>query len=344
MPGYTSGVAGQGISVSVRGRAGRPIGRAIFGGLLLASVVCLPTCVRGAEASTDPSAVTPAGVTPAAEAPQAAELFAAIGRGAVEAKVVVRDQYNARVILRNKTGAPLTLRIPDTFAARPILAQQGFFGLTGPTAGRSQPQPQAVSGPFGSQSGNQGFNAGSGQGGRNGNFFGNGNVFNIPPESVRSIPVSCFCVELGKPNPRSIHPYELVKFEEVGGDPQLAAVFERYARGDLDQVAVQAAVWHLSDDESWDELGKLSRPIALNADEPVFTRRQLQLARELVAYAARQAAEHPARYAAVAATARSAGSLAKTPESPPASTGDAGRSTPSSAEKYRTIRGIHARR
>jgi hypothetical protein len=341
MPSYTSGVAGQGTSSSVRSgvrslragllRVGRSIGRAIFGILLLVPAIVLPASASGAEA---PSVSKPT------DKSAAAELFAAIDQGAVEAKVVVRDQYHARVILRNKTDAPLTLRLPDAFAARPILAQQGFQFPSPNQSQNKQTQPQAVSGPFSSQSNNQ-----SNQGQQNTNFFGNGNVFNIPPESVRSVSISCFCVEMGKPNPRSIHSYELVRFEQVGGDPQLAAVFDRYARGDLDRESVQAAVWHVVNDKSWDELGKLSRKIALNADAPIFTRAQLQLARDLVAHAAKQAGEHPERYAARPATTRPASGVARSNASAaePA-VGDAGRPIPSSAEKYRTIRAINARR
>jgi hypothetical protein len=347
MPSYTSGVAGQDIPSSVRSGAGciratRPIGRAIFGILLLSTVICLPVSGFGAESRTDKQA----GRETTATGETAAELFAAIDQGTVEAKVIVRDQYHARVILRNKTDAPLTLKLPDAFAARPVLAQQNFPFPSG-NQNQQQPQPQAVSGPFSSQSGNQGFNFGGNQGGQNQNFFGNNNVFNIAPESVRSISIKCFCVELGKPNPRSIHPYELVKFGEVGGDPKLAAVFDRYARGDLDREAVQAAVWHVVNEKSWDELGKLSRRIALNADAPIFSRQQLRLARDLVDYASREAAAHPDRYAveagAVALAVEPAPGVTETADSK-AGKSVVDRPVPSSAEKYRTVRGIQARR
>jgi hypothetical protein len=342
MPSYTSGVAGQDIPNSIRVGAGGPVGRAVLfrAALVLTGCIAPVTWAAAAERPSKDLAANDRTST-AAAANGAAELFSAIDKGTVEVKVVVRDQYHARVILRNKTDAPLTLRLPDAFAARPVLAQQNFgFPSTGQNQNQGQSQPQAVSGPFGSQSSSQGFNFGSGQGqGANNNFFGNNNnVFNIPPESVRSVRVACFCVELGKPNPRSIHSYELVKFDEVGGDPQLAALFERYARGDLDREAVQAAVWHVANEKSWDELGKLTRRVALNADAPIFTRRQLEFARDLVAYAARQAAEHPERYAADPA------SLAKSDDSSSAESAGADRIVPSSAEKYRTVRGINARR
>ena len=332
MPSNTIGVAGQGIPESSRTGAGRSIGRAAFvrGLLVLAGCMAAGTSAWSAE---------PPAKEAAAKQAAAAELFAAIDDGTVEARVIVRDQYHARVILRNKTDAPVALRLPDVFAARPILAQQGFpFPATNQNQNQRQTQPQSVSGPMGSQGGNQGFNMGGQQ---NQNFFGNNNnVFNIPPESVRSVSIACFCVELGKPNPRSIHPYELVKFDEVGGDATLAAVFERYARGDLDREAVQAAVWHVVNDKSWDELGKLSRKIALNAEAPIFSERQLRLARDLTAHAAREAAEHPERFADKTSQ-RSAKRVA---ESPRPVADDAGRSVPASTEKYRTIRGINASR
>ena len=330
MPSNTIGVAGQGIPESSRTGAVRSIGRAAF----FRGVLVLAGCTAAVTSNvTSTGGAEPAAKEPAAEQ-AAAELFAAIDAGAVEARVIVRDQYHARVILRNTTDAPVALRLPDVFAARPILAQQNF-AFPSMNQNQRQTQPQSVSGPM-AQSGNQGFNFGGNQGqGANQNFFGNNNTFNIPPESVRSLSIACFCVELGKPNPRSIHPYELVKFDEVGGDSTLAAVFQRYARGDLDREAVQAAVWHVVNDKSWDELGKLSRKIALNAEAPIFSERQLRLARNLATYAAREAAEHPERYLG-----KTESSIAKKNE--PAA--DAGRSTPASAEKYRTIRGINARR
>ncbi len=216
------------------------------------------------------------------------DLFAAREQGLVGVRVVVRDRQHARVIVKNRTEGPLTIALPAVFAARPVLAQQGFFGNGSTT---QAPAPQPVAGPMQFNSA-RGVNAGVGA---NQNFFQPGdNMFNIAPESVRSLPVSCFCLAHGRPDPRSSVPYELVPAEEAGVDATLTALLLRYGREQLDHEAMQAAVWHAADGKSWRELASMSRRIALNAEEPIFTGAQLRAAKtwaEAATVAARRKAE-----------------------------------------------------
>lgn len=216
------------------------------------------------------------------------DLFAAREQGLIDVRVIVRDRHHARVIVKNRTAGPLTVALPAVFAARPVLAQQGLFG-NGSTS--QAPAPQPVAGPMQFNSA-RGVNAGNAA---NQNFFQPGNnMFNIAPESVRSLSVSCFCLAHGRPDPRSSMKYELVPAEEAGIDATLTALLLRYGRERLDHEAMQAAVWHVVDGKSWRELASLSRRIALNAEEPIFTGAQLRAAKswaEAATVAARRAAE-----------------------------------------------------
>lgn len=239
-----------------------------------------------------------------AEAPKPAEvkdLYAAVASGAVEARVIARDAYHLRVFLKNPGKEAVRLQLPAVIAARPVdwavaqepakqnLAQQNFFNPgannagAGPFGQSSQGggKTQAVSGPppFGITA-----NSANNQQGQN-------NIFAIPPESTREFRVPTVCVEHGKPNPRSIVKYELVRPEEVGVGPELADALASYGRGESDQEAMQAAAWHLANGKTWDELRKMSRMAAINAQTPVFTSRELAAARRLVEASRQRVAE-----------------------------------------------------
>lgn len=57
------------------------------------------------------------------------DLFEAVNDGKIEVKLVVKNGEKARIITRNKTEQPLTIEIPEAFAAVPVLAQnQGGGG------------------------------------------------------------------------------------------------------------------------------------------------------------------------------------------------------------------------
>ena len=68
------------------------------------------------------------------DAAGAVDLFQAIDQGQIDVKVFPKDSSQLRVIVENKTDKPLTVKLPDAFAAVPVLAQ---FGAPLPPA----PQP-----------------------------------------------------------------------------------------------------------------------------------------------------------------------------------------------------------
>lgn len=62
----------------------------------------------------------------------AVDLFAAMDAGNIDAKLIVKDIKNARLVVRNMTDKPLTIKLPEAIAAVPVLAQaQGGGGGAG---------------------------------------------------------------------------------------------------------------------------------------------------------------------------------------------------------------------
>lgn len=222
---------------------------------------------------------TALGAEPAEQSPAGHDLFQAIQDGKVEAKVIARDPNHVRVFLKNPAKNPVSVKLPDVLAARPILAQ-GFFNGGGGGGGQgfgfnnssssSMQVPQAVGG------------ATPGTSARSG-----GTVFNIPPESVREMRLETVCLEHGKPNPKSSVTYELAKLEDVCKEPAVESLLIRYGRGDLDRDVVQAAAWNLANGLAWRDLQSMTEPVAGNAVKPVYSSDQLSAARRL-AEAAKQ--------------------------------------------------------
>ena len=56
------------------------------------------------------------------------EMFAAMKSGEIDVKFIPKDDREARVMFKNKTKRPLSVRLPAAFAAVPVLAQRGGGG------------------------------------------------------------------------------------------------------------------------------------------------------------------------------------------------------------------------
>src|SRR5690348_11324911 len=85
--------------------------------LLGYALAFVPFLLHGAPPATNKKA-----------AEQAVELFAGMEAGQVEAKIIPKDAKEGTLTLKNKTDKPLTIRMPEAFAAVPVLAQIGGGG------------------------------------------------------------------------------------------------------------------------------------------------------------------------------------------------------------------------
>jgi len=262
----------------------RSIAVALCGITLFASMlpaVAREPVRRGRSRTVNASAAT-------SSASQASELFAAEADGLVAVKYIPNDSRSAQVIITNRTSKPLSLRLPAAFAGVPVLAQMGMGGGGGAAAGFGAGGigggPQATGGGLGGQ----GMN---GMGGGGGAGAAGGGAFSIPPQKTRVLRVTTVCLEHGKPEPSSRHPYKLAAVESFSTDPKLAVVLESLGRGELSQKVAQAAAWNLSNGLSWERLAAEKIDHAGGVpDEPYFTAAELLAAQRVVAIATQQAA------------------------------------------------------
>jgi hypothetical protein len=188
-------------------------------------------------------------------------MFAAMKAGQLDVKFIPKNDTEARVIIKNKTGKPLSVRLPEAFAGVPVVAQRGA-GAGG--AGGAGGLGLGGGGNNNNNSGggmNQGMGGGMGMGGMGMGGMGGGGMggmgmgmMNIRPEQVAKVKVACVCLEHGKDIPHAKIPYEIKPINDFNQDPAVQQVLALLGAGEIDQRAAQAATWHLANGMSWQEL------------------------------------------------------------------------------------------
>jgi hypothetical protein len=203
------------------------------------------------------------------------DLFAGMESGDLQVKFIPKNDRDASLVITNETKQPLSVKLPDAFVGAPILAQAAVGGGGTRTRTGNNTQNQTVGG------------------GGGGGFGGGGGGFNIAPEAVAKIKLPIVCLEHGKKDPASTVPYEIRPVESFTQDDRVKEVLTMLGDGNLDQRAAQAAAWHFSNGMSWDELANKKIHHLQGADEPYFSRAELQLALQVAARAEMLAKDHP---------------------------------------------------
>ena len=203
------------------------------------------------------------------------EMFAGMKSGQIAVKYIPKSDREGTVIIHNKSDKPLNVKLPEAFAARPVLAQ--FGGVGGFDGGGGMGAGMDGGGGGGQNQAQMGGMGGMGMG-MGGMGMGMGGMMNIAPEKVGKAKTVCVCAEHGKPDPNPRVAYEILPVEEYTSDPQVQEFARLFGTGKIDQRVAQATAWHLLNDMSWNELAakkidRLGRP-----DEPYFTRQQLHAA------------------------------------------------------------------
>lgn len=216
---------------------------------------------------------------PAAKAPaQTVDLFDAMKSGDIEVKLIAKDSTEGNVTIKNKTDKPLTIKLPEAFAAVPILAQ-GFGGggmmgggMDGGMQGGGGQQGLGGGGMMGGGGGMMGGGGGM-QGGGGGGFF------NVAPDKVAKAKVVVVCLDHGMKDPNARVPYKLIPLESYAKTAEVAELVKMLAKGQIDQHSAQAAAWHLQNGLSWEKLAAKIGAKHLNGSvEPYFTTVHLQRA------------------------------------------------------------------
>ncbi len=234
------------------------------------------------------------------------ELFDGIQSKQLEVKVIALGSHRANVIIENKAQVPVMVRLPEVFAAVPVLGQfggpvggqlgigggQGGGLLGGGQFGAGQGGGlnggqggggQGLGGGFGGAQGGQGGGGqfGIGGGGQNGGVFGGGGrgMFRVEPDRPGKLQVEMVCLEHGKPDPNPRMKYTIVPLEQLNGNPKVNELCKLLAEGKVKQNIAQAAAWNIANGVSWEALAKKNRRESqYTGNEKYFTQDELRAA------------------------------------------------------------------
>jgi hypothetical protein len=212
------------------------------------------------------------------------EMFEAIKKGDINVKLIPKDSTQCRILIENKTDEPLNVKLPETFAGVPALAQFGGGGAGGGGGRSSRSSSGGSSGQNQSMGGGMGGMGGGGMG-------GGGGMFNVPPEKVGQFKVTTVCLEHGKDEPRAAIPYEIKPLESVTTKAGVRELCQSLGKTEMSQRAAQAAAWHLNNDMTWEELAAKRIKHANGTSEPYFTQQDLQAGMKIAAVAVKIAEE-----------------------------------------------------
>jgi hypothetical protein len=204
----------------------------------------------------------------------AVDLFDAMKSGDVDVKYVAKNSREGQLLVKNNTDQPLTVKLPDAFAAVPVLAQ-----AVAPAGGNRGSR----AGYGGNKNNNQ--NQGTGGGGLGGIGGGigggGGGAFNVAPEKVAKLKIDMVCLEHGKKEPNAHVPYEIRPIEEFTTDANVQELCKMVSAGKIDQRAAQAAAWHLANHMTWEQLMDKKIHHLLGGDEIYFTEAEIRAAMQL---------------------------------------------------------------
>lgn len=220
--------------------------------------------------------------SPKSSAPSAqmVDMFQAMRAGQIEVKFIPKDAKQATVLIKNKTEKPLTIKLPEAFAAVPVLAQFDAGGL-GASSTTTSSTTQALGGGWGT--GMMGGLGGMGMG---------GGMWNVPPEKIAQLKVPVVCLEHGKPDPRPAVPYQIKPLEEFTTTAGVREVLQALANGLVSQRVAQIAAWHLQNGLSFQELASKQLRFANGTRCPYFSPAEIRAAIQLVAKAKEKALSH----------------------------------------------------
>jgi hypothetical protein len=245
--------------------------------LALALAAALPLASSRAADRTDKASDTASKTSDKATADKpAVDLFDAMKSGDVEVKYVAKNSREGQLLVKNNTDQPLTVKLPDAFAAVPVLAQAMAAAGGGNRGSRN--------GYGGNKNNNQ--NQGTGGGGLGGigggiGGGGGGGAFNVAPEKVAKLKIDMVCLEHGKKEPNAHVPYEIRPIEEFTTDVNVQELCKMVSAGKIDQRAAQAAAWHLANHMTWEQLMDKKVHHLLGGDEIYFTEAEIRAAMQL---------------------------------------------------------------
>jgi hypothetical protein len=232
--------------------------------------------------------------SPPAE-PAVVDLFAGIDDGKVEATVVPRDAKKVTLQLKNRSDQPLTIRLPEAFAAVPVQAQfGGGGGVFGGGAGGLFGGGGRGIGPGGGNQigggqggGTQGLGVAGGQnGGQNGGVNGGRRkgggpgLFSVPAGKVIKVKLTSVCLEYGKPEPHARNEYAVKPIEALCDKTEVVSILRSLGDGEVSQEVAQLAAWNVASGTGFEEIASLKSKLGLQL--PVYSQEAIAAAEEFV--------------------------------------------------------------
>jgi hypothetical protein len=227
-------------------------------------------------------------LAPAAERSHAekVDLFTAIEKGQVEVQLIPRDETQCRLLVTNKTAAPLSVKLPDGFCGVPVLAQlnnpfQNLFpngpGRNNNNNNNNNNNPLNNANPIDPLRQQQQPNNKAPQ--RLGIAGKNQGLFDIAPEATRTVKLTSVCLDYGHPAPRPTMKYQARPLGAVTDKKGVIEVCELLSRGEIGRRAAQLAAWHLNNDMSWEKLAGLRTKQAIGTT-PSYTKDDIATAKK----------------------------------------------------------------
>ena len=248
-------------------------------GVVVVGVVTTLATAAPLQKKSKPGEFNPANAT--------IEMFQGINAGDLEVKVIPKDSTECRVFIKNKTDKPLNVKLPEAFAAVPVVAQFGGGGGGGaPRAGGGARRDSG-------SSNNANQSMGGGMGGMGmGGMGGGGGMFNVAPEKVGDLTATTVCLEHGKGEPKPKVPYVIQPIESFTKKADVQELCRMLGQGRIDQRAAQVAAWHLSDGMSWEELAAKRLRFANGTSRPYFSPQEIQAGMQIATAAINLAKDH----------------------------------------------------
>ncbi|WP_437230904.1 hypothetical protein SH661x_002204 [Planctomicrobium sp. SH661] len=219
---------------------------------------------------------------------KAVGLFSGLEEGVISVKVVAKGAEGGALFLTNKTTEPLTVKMPSGFVGVPVKPQFGA-GAGGIPFGQNQGMGTGAGNAITAATGTQAIGGGTvgntsanqNGPGASGNAFPQG-FFSIPAEKTLRVPYTSVCLNHGLNEPTSRTHVQLVPVEEYTADPVLQALINDVGSGEHDRRSLQAAVWHIANGMSWQQLAeKGTSPVRIPGDN-FFSASQMKAAKTLV--------------------------------------------------------------
>jgi len=220
------------------------------------------------------------------------DVFKARTSGEVTVQLIMASSKKGALLLRNNTKEPLNIAVPMVFAGLPVEGKQreklGAAEVELPQrfGGRAAlAQLQPPGGPFnqaviGNDTQDQAVGNGlpNNPGGNNPGPFAPGNPFNfnVGPGEATRIRLPAVCLEHGKDEPSPRVYYKLAPIQKTAKDPAVGELIAMLAQNEVNQRAAQAAVWHVTDRMTWQQLARKKAKHLDGSVSPYFTRPQLR--------------------------------------------------------------------